>query len=79
MNLVELQRALRQLRLGGMAAVLGPMLEAQSDRVGPIDCLDARHRRAHATIAVSSNDASSTRNSDPRQTVDTFDLDFTRI
>jgi len=38
MNLVELQRALRQLRLGGMAAVLEPrLLEAQSERVTPID------------------------------------------
>ena len=38
MNLVELQRALRQLRLGGMAAVLeARLLEAQSDRVVPID------------------------------------------
>ena len=33
MNLVELQRALRQLRLGGMAAVLeARLLEAQSER-----------------------------------------------
>ena len=38
MNLVELQRALRQLRLGGMAAVLeARLLEAQSERVVPID------------------------------------------
>jgi len=40
MNLVELQRALRQLRLGGMAAVLEPrLLEAQSERVTPIDLI----------------------------------------
>ena len=50
MNLVELQRALRQLRLGGMAAVLEPrLLEAQSERVAPDRFhLDARHRRADA-------------------------------
>jgi len=38
MNLVELQRALRQLRLSGMAAGLEPrLLQAQTDKLAPID------------------------------------------
>ena len=40
MNLVELQRSLRQLRLGGMAHALEPrILEAQSSQIAPIDFL----------------------------------------
>ncbi len=40
MNLVELQRALRQLRLSGMAAGLEPrLLQAQTDTLAPIDFL----------------------------------------
>jgi hypothetical protein len=52
MNLIELQRALRQLRLGGIAAVLEPRLhQAQTERMTPIDlisCLvsDERNRRS---------------------------------
>ena len=38
MNLIELQRALRQLRLGGMATVLETRLrQAQSEAMAPID------------------------------------------
>jgi DNA replication protein DnaC len=40
MNLVELDRALRQLRLGGMAAVLETrLLQAQADAMAPIDLI----------------------------------------
>jgi DNA replication protein DnaC len=40
MNLLELQRSLRELRLGGMAAALEPRLvEAQSGPMAPIDFL----------------------------------------
>src|SRR2546430_4886941 len=40
MNLVELQRALRQLRCSGMAAGLEPrLLQAQTDTLAPIDFL----------------------------------------
>ena len=40
MNLVELQRALRQLRCSGMAAGLEPrLLEAQTAKLAPIDFL----------------------------------------
>ena len=40
MNVSELQRALRQLRLGGMAAVLETRLhQAQAEPMAPIDLL----------------------------------------
>ena len=40
MNLIELQRALRQLRLGGMAAVLETRLrQAQAEAMAPIDLI----------------------------------------
>src|SRR6059036_845011 len=42
MNLVELQRALRQLRCSGMAAGLEPrLLQAQTEHLAPIDFLSA--------------------------------------
>ena len=81
MNLVELQRALRQLRLGGMAAVLEPrLLEAQSDRVAPIDFIstlvsDELTRRSDRLLERRTKDAEF-RDSD--KTVDTFDLDFNK-
>jgi len=40
MNLIELDRALKQLRLGGMAAVLETrMRQAQAEPLAPIDLL----------------------------------------
>ena len=40
MNLIELQRALKQLRLGGVAAVLETRLhQAQTDHMAPIDLI----------------------------------------
>jgi hypothetical protein len=40
MNVIELQRALKQLRLGGMAAVLETRLhQAQTERMAPIDLI----------------------------------------
>ena len=40
MNLIELDRALRQLRLGGMATVLEVRLrQAQTESMAPIDLL----------------------------------------
>ena len=42
MNLVELDRALRQLRLSGMAAVLDTRLrQAQSEKMTPLDLVAA--------------------------------------
>jgi hypothetical protein len=40
MNLIELERSLRQLRLGGMAAVLETRLrQAQSEPMAPLDLI----------------------------------------
>src|SRR5580700_1573625 len=40
MNLIELERSLRQLRLGGMAAVLETRLhQAQAEPMAPIDLI----------------------------------------
>jgi len=42
MNLVELDRALRQLRLSGMAAVLDTRLrQAQAEKMVPLDLVSA--------------------------------------
>ena len=42
MNLIELNRALRQLRLGGIAAVLETRLhQAQAEPMAPIDFLSS--------------------------------------
>jgi len=59
MNLIELQRALRQLRLGGIATVLETRLrQAQSEAMAPIDLisclisdeLKAEFRDSHKTL-----------------------------
>jgi hypothetical protein len=45
MNLIELNRALRQLRLGGIAAVLETRLrQAQAEAMTPIDFLSCLNR-----------------------------------
>ena len=45
MNLIELDRALRQLRLSGMAAVLETRLrQAQTEKMAPIDLVSALRR-----------------------------------
>jgi DNA replication protein DnaC len=81
MNLVELQRALRQLRLGGMAAVLeARLLEAQSERVVPIDLIstlvtDELTRRSDRLLERRIKEAQFR---DDGKTVDTFDLDFNK-
>jgi DNA replication protein DnaC len=81
MNLVELQRALRQLRLGGMAAVLeARLLEAQSERVVPIDLVstlvtDELSRRSDRLLERRIKEAQFR---DGGKTVDTFDLDFNK-
>ena len=80
MNLVELSKALNQLRLGGMAAVLETrILQAQSERLTPIDFLsalvsDELVRRADRLIERRIKQA---RFRDAR-TLDQFDFDFNR-
>ena len=79
MNLIELQRALRQLRLGGMAAVLETRLrQAQVEPMAPIDlisCLvsDELTRRADRLLERRRKQAGFR---DPNRTLDNFDFTF---
>ncbi len=79
MNLIELQRALGQLRLGGMAAVLETRLrQAQAEAMAPIDlisCLisDELTRRSDRLLERRRKQASFR---DPNATLDNFDFNF---
>src|SRR5579863_4448870 len=79
MNLIELQRCLRQLRLGGMAAVLETRLrQAQAETMAPIDwlsCLvnDERTRRGERLLDRRRKKAGFR---DTHKTLDTFDFTF---
>lgn len=81
MNLVELQRALRQLRCSGRAAGLEPrLLEAQTARLAPIDFLatlvqDERLRRQDRLLDRRITQAGFR---DAGKTLDTFDFDFNK-
>jgi len=81
MNLVELQRALRQLRCSGMAAGLEPrLLEAQAAKLAPIDFLstlvqDELLRRQDRLLERRVTQAGFR---DPGKTLDTFDFDFNK-
>ncbi|PYP66469.1 MAG: hypothetical protein DMD36_17240 [Gemmatimonadetes bacterium] len=81
MTLAELDRALRQLRLSGMAVALEARLrQAQAERLAPLDLVAAlvtdelvrrqdrllERRRTHARFR------------DPGKTLDTFDFDFNK-
>lgn len=79
MNLIELERALRQLRLGGMAAVLGTRLhQAQAEAMAPVDliaCLvaDELTRRGDRLLDRRRKQAAFR---DPLKTLDNFDFNF---
>ncbi len=79
MNLIELQRALRQLRLGGTAAVLETRLhQAQAEAMAPIDlisCLvsDELTRRSERLLDRRRKQAAFR---DPHKTLDNFDFTF---
>src|ERR671930_139804 len=81
MNLIELQRALRQLRLGGMAAVLETRLhQTQTERMVPIDlisCLvsDELNRRCDRLLERRTKNAEFR---DPQKTLDNFDFNFNK-
>ena len=81
MNLIEMNRALRQLRLGGMAAVLETRLrQAQAEAMAPVDliaCLisDELTRRSERLLERRRKQASFR---DPQATLDNFDFDFNR-
>jgi DNA replication protein DnaC len=81
MNLIELNRALHQLRLGGMAAVFETRLrqaQAQAEAMAPIDlisCLvsDELTRRTDRLLQRRRKQA---RFRDPDRTLDNFDFTF---
>jgi DNA replication protein DnaC len=79
MNLNELQRSLRQLRLGGMAAVLETRLQqAQAEPMAPIDLLamlvsDELTRRLDRLLERRRKLAAFR---DPNKTLDNFDFSF---
>ena len=79
MNLIELTRALKQLRLGGMAAVLETRLrQAQSEPLAPIDlisCLvsDELARRGERLLERRKKQAQFR---DSQKTLDNFDSNF---
>jgi DNA replication protein DnaC len=81
MNLVELDHALRKLRLSGMAATLDARLrQAQSERQAPIDLVsalvsDELLRREDRLITRRILQA---RFRDADRSLDTFDLDFNK-
>jgi DNA replication protein DnaC len=79
MNVIELERALRQLRLGGIAAVLETRLrQAQAEAMTPIDlisCLvsDELTRRGDRLLERRRKQAGFR---DPDKTLDNFDFTF---
>src|SRR6202044_1974931 len=79
MNLIELQRALGQLRLGGMATVLEARLrQAQAEAMAPIDlisCLvtDELTRGSDRLLGRRRKQAAFR---DPQRTLDNFDFSF---
>jgi DNA replication protein DnaC len=81
MNLVELDLALRKLRLSGMAAVLDTRLrQAQTDKMAPIDLVsalvaDELLRREDRLLARRHTQA---RFRDPDRALDGFDFDFNK-
>jgi DNA replication protein DnaC len=81
MNLIELERALRQLRLSGIAAVLETRLhQAQTERMSPIDlisCLvsDELNRRSDRLLERRRKTAEFR---DPQKTLDNFDFNFNK-
>jgi len=81
MNLIELNHALRQLRLGGMAAVLETRLhQAQAEAMAPIDLIsilvsDELTRRGDRLLERRRKQAGFR---DPQTTLDNFDFDFNK-
>jgi len=79
MNLIELERSLRQLRLGGMATVLETRLrQAQSEAMAPIDLIaslvtDELTRRSDRLLERRRKQAAFR---DPQKSLDNFDFNF---
>lgn len=81
MNMIELTHALLKLRLGGMATALeARLLQAQTDRLAPIDLVsalvsDELLRRGDRLIERRIKQAGFR---DPNKTLDAFNFDFNR-
>lgn len=81
MNIIELQKSLRLLRLGGMAQTLETrIIAAQSERLAPLDFLsslvgDELLRRQDRLIERRMGQA---RFRDPKKTLESFDFDFNK-
>ncbi len=81
MNLVELDRALRKLRLSGMANVLETRLrQAQSEKMAPLDVVstlvsDELQRRQDRLFERRTKQA---RFRDPERSLQSFDFDFNK-
>jgi len=81
MTLIEVDRALRKLRLSGMAAVLETRLQhAQAERLAPLDLVatlvsDELRRREDRLVARRHKHAAFR---DPSASLDRFDFDFNR-
>lgn len=81
MTVIELERALKQLRLSGIASVLETRLhQAQTERMAPIDlisCLvsDELTRRGDRLLERRRKDAEFR---DPQKTLDNFDFTFNK-
>jgi len=81
MNLVELTKALNQLRLGGMAEVLETrILQAQSETMAPIDFLGAlvSDELARRSTRLIERRTKLAQFRDPQRTLDNFDFDFNK-
>jgi DNA replication protein DnaC len=80
-NLIELDRALKKLRLGGMAAVLETRLQqARSERMAPMDLIstlvqDELTRRADRLLERRRKQAAFR---DPDKRLENFDFDFNK-
>lgn len=81
MNLLELQQALRQLRLGAMSSALeSRLLQAQAERMAPIDFIsalvsDELTRRSDRLLERRIKNAQFR---DADRTIESFDLDFNK-
>src|SRR3974377_1218335 len=81
MNLIDLNRALKQLRLGGIAAVLETRLrQAQAEAMTPIDFLssmgsDETTPRGERLVERRTKQAQFR---DPQKTLDQFDFNFNK-
>ena len=82
MNLVELDRALRKLRLSGMADVLETRLrQAQTEQLAPLDLVvDARRPTNCCGAKTGCSSAATSRRGfrDPDRSLDSFDFDFNK-